>query len=121
MKRKPVTLGEDQGTLIEGAIQAGEFSDRSSAVRHCLREYFANHLVETAALLASHQELDLTDVAEAIDVDRQHLANLVAAIDEDAAPAEVTTYLAEIESEFPSMPSEDEEDTADTSEQEEQQ
>lgn len=99
MKREVVTLREDLGTPIECAIQTGEFSDRGTSVRRCIQENFANHLDDTAELLVSHQDLDRTDIVEALDLNRQHLATIVATIGEEARPTKVTTYLDEVKSE----------------------
>lgn len=103
MRRKPVTLSGDLSQLVNGAILSGEFTGRSAAVRTCVQAYFSNNLVETAALVASHEELDIEDVADVLDTDREQLQNLVGAIDEDAATDELSSYLAAIESEFPNV------------------
>lgn len=100
MKRKPVTLSKDTARLIEGAIAADVFPDRSTAVRQCLRQYFAANLVETAALIATNATLDVTTVATELGVDEQELRQLVAAIDPNRVSGTATSHLEAIESEF---------------------
>lgn len=103
MERKPVTLPDDLAALIEGSIEAGEFSDRSSAVRNCIQVYFTTNLVATAALIASRDDLELSDVADVLDVDRDQLAQQVMAIDPTAVPEKLTPPLSQLEAEFESL------------------
>lgn len=100
MERKPVTLTADLSRLIDGGIHAGEFSGRSAAIRRCLREYFRTHLVETAALLAADDDLDVEAVAEALELDHEHLVDAVTAIDQNREPASTETVLEEIVGDF---------------------
>lgn len=100
MERKPVTLTEDLSRLIDGGIHAGEFSGRSAAIRHSLQEYFRTHLVETAALLAENEDLDVEAVAEVLDLNRERLVNAVTAIDHSREPASPETLLEDIVGSF---------------------
>lgn len=51
MPRTTTTLPDDIHQLIEGSVEAGIFENKSDAIRHVLRDYFADH--EDARLAAS--------------------------------------------------------------------
>jgi Arc/MetJ-type ribon-helix-helix transcriptional regulator len=43
MARTTATIPDDLTDLIEGAVKAGIFENKSDAIRHVLREYFDQH------------------------------------------------------------------------------
>lgn len=100
MERKPVTLTEDLSQLLDGSIQAGEFSGRSAAIRRCLQEYFRDHPIETAALLVADNNLDVEAVAETLDLDHKHLRERIMAIDQSRAPTSTDTVFEDIVGDF---------------------
>ncbi|MDQ2072370.1 UPF0175 family protein [Haloarcula sp. H-GB4] len=51
MPRTTATIPDDLTDLMEGAIKAGIFENKSDAVRHVLREYFDEH--ENARIAAA--------------------------------------------------------------------
>jgi len=51
MPRTTSTIPDDLHQLIEGCVDAGIFENKSDAIRHALREYFAGH--EDARLAAA--------------------------------------------------------------------
>jgi predicted HTH domain antitoxin len=51
MSRTTATIPDDLTDLMEGAVKAGIFENKSDAIRHALRDYFEDH--ENARLAAS--------------------------------------------------------------------
>lgn len=61
MSRTTATIPDDLTTLVEGAIKAGIFENKSDAIRHVLREYFEeNENARFAAAVSLYAEGEIT-------------------------------------------------------------
>jgi predicted HTH domain antitoxin len=61
MSRTTATIPEDLTNLIEGAIRAGIFENKSDAIRHVLREYFEeNQNARVAAAVSLYEDGEIT-------------------------------------------------------------
>lgn len=61
MSRTTATIPEDLTDLMEGAVDAGVFENKSDAIRHVLRVYFEEHPNERdAAAVALYKRGDVT-------------------------------------------------------------
>lgn len=73
MSRTTATIPDDLDRLVQGAVQAGVFENKSDAIRHVLREYFETHEnARVAAAVHSYAsgELSLGDAARLADLNR---------------------------------------------------
>lgn len=73
MERITGTYPNDLDLLIEGAVEAGVFSDKSDALREFVREYLDDHeneRVAAAVALYERERITLGDAARLADVDR---------------------------------------------------
>ncbi|WP_138005236.1 UPF0175 family protein [Halalkalirubrum salinum] len=61
MPRTTSTLPDDLHQLIEGSVDAGIFENKSDAIRHALRDYFAEN--ENARLAAAIHLYDTDQVS----------------------------------------------------------
>lgn len=61
MSRTTATIPDDLTDLMEGAVKAGIFENKSDAVRHVLREYFEqNRNARIAAAVSLYRDEDIT-------------------------------------------------------------
>lgn len=61
MSRTTATIPDDLTDLMEGAVKAGIFENKSDAIRHVLREYFeANQNARTAAAVSLYEDGEIT-------------------------------------------------------------
>lgn len=61
MSRTTATIPDDLTDLMEGAIRAGIFENKSDAIRHVLREYFnENQNARIAAAVSLYQDGEIT-------------------------------------------------------------
>jgi predicted HTH domain antitoxin len=61
MPRTTATIPDDLTDLMEGAIKAGIFENKSDAIRHVLREYFEqNQNARIAAAVSLYEDGDIT-------------------------------------------------------------
>lgn len=57
MSRTTVTIPDDLADLMDGAVKAGIFENKSDAIRHVLREYFEqNQNARIAAAVSLYEE-----------------------------------------------------------------
>jgi len=103
MSRTTATIPEDLTDLMDGAISAGIFENKSDAIRHVLREYFEEHQnarIAAAVALYDSGEITLGTAARLADVNRfemrdilreEEVALRVGPADMDAAREEIET------------------------------
>lgn len=61
MSRTTATIPDDLTDLMEGAVKAGIFENKSDAIRHVLREYFEeNQNARIAAAVSLYEGEDIT-------------------------------------------------------------
>ncbi|AGB16249.1 uncharacterized small protein [Halovivax ruber XH-70] len=61
MSRTTATIPDDLTDLMEGAISAGVFENKSDAIRHVLREYFQeNQETRIASAVSLYDDGDVT-------------------------------------------------------------
>ena len=80
MSRTTATIPDDLTDLIEGAIRAGIFENKSDAIRHVLREYFEqnqNARVAAAVSLYEDGEITLGTAARLADVNRFEMRDIL--------------------------------------------
>jgi len=73
MPRETTTVPDDLARLVEGAVDAGVFQNKSDAMRHALREYFKeneNTRVSAAVRLYDAGDVSLGGAARLADVSR---------------------------------------------------
>lgn len=80
MSRTTATIPEDLTNLMEGAVDAGIFENKSDAIRHVLREYFeANENARIAAAVALYRDeaISLGTAARLADVSRFEMRDIL--------------------------------------------
>lgn len=80
MSRTTATIPDDLTDLMDGAVKAGIFENKSDAIRHVLREYFDEHQnarVAAAVALYSEGEITLGTAARLADVNRFEMRDLL--------------------------------------------
>jgi len=61
MSRTTATIPDDLTDLIDGAVRAGIFENKSDAIRHVLREYFEeNRNARIAAAVSLYEDREIT-------------------------------------------------------------
>lgn len=61
MPRTTATIPDDLTDLMEGAVKAGIFENKSDAIRHVLRDYFSEHeTARTAAAVSLYEDGEIT-------------------------------------------------------------
>lgn len=80
MSRTTATIPDDLDRLVQGAVHAGVFENKSDAIRHVLREYFETH--ENARIAAAvhcyaEGDLSLGDAARLADRNRFEMRDLL--------------------------------------------
>jgi predicted HTH domain antitoxin len=80
MPRTTATIPDDLTDLVEGAVKAGIFENKSDAIRHVLRAYFEeNHNERVAAAVSLYEdgEITLGTAARLADVNRFEMRDLL--------------------------------------------
>jgi predicted HTH domain antitoxin len=80
MSRTTATFPDDLTDLIEGAIAAGIFENKSDAIRHVLRAYFEEHenaRIAAAVSLYEDDEITLGTAARLADVNRFEMRDIL--------------------------------------------
>jgi predicted HTH domain antitoxin len=80
MPRTTATIPDDLTDLVEGAVKAGIFENKSDAIRHVLRAYFEendNERVAAAVSLYEDGEITLGTAARLADVNRFEMRDLL--------------------------------------------
>lgn len=80
MSRTTATIPDDLTDLIEGAVKAGIFENKSDAIRHVLREYFDQHQnarIAAAVALYEEDEVTLGTAARLADVNRFEMRDIL--------------------------------------------
>ncbi|PSP54896.1 hypothetical protein BRC82_07795 [Halobacteriales archaeon QS_1_67_19] len=80
MSRTTATIPDDLTDLMEGAVKAGIFENKSDAIRHVLREYFEeneNARLAAAVSLYEAEEITLGTAARLADVNRFEMRDIL--------------------------------------------
>jgi len=103
MPRTTATIPDDLTALVEGAVSAGIFENKSDAIRHVLRDYFddnQNARIAAAVSLYDDEEISLGTAARLAGVTRFEMRDIlredgielrVGPKDMDAASDEIET------------------------------
>lgn len=95
MEHEALTVSDDQKQLLDGAVAAGVFQSRSSAIREVLAAYFESDIHRTAALVATDDRVNFRDTTALLDVDVEEFADCVMEINPDAVPERLKSHLSE--------------------------
>ena len=80
MSRTTATIPDDLTDLMEGAIRAGIFENKSDAIRHVLREYFEenrNARIAAAVSLYDDEEVTLGTAARLAGINRFEMRDIL--------------------------------------------
>jgi len=80
MSRTTATIPDDLTDLMEGAVKAGIFENKSDAIRHVLREYFEeneNARIAAAVSLYEDEKITLGTAARLADVNRFEMRDIL--------------------------------------------
>lgn len=80
MPRTTATIPDDLTDLVEGAVAAGVFENKSDAIRHVLREYFEenrNDRIAAAVALYESGEVTLGTAARLADCNRFEMRDIL--------------------------------------------
>ncbi|WP_254524365.1 UPF0175 family protein [Natrinema caseinilyticum] len=80
MSRTTATIPDDLTDLMEGAVKAGIFENKSDAIRHVLREYFEeNQNARIAAAVSLYDDGNITmgTAARLADVNRFEMREIL--------------------------------------------
>jgi len=80
MSRTTATIPDDLTDLMEGAVKAGIFENKSDAIRHVLREYFEeneNARIAAAVSLYEDEKITLGTAARLADVNRFEMRDVL--------------------------------------------
>jgi len=80
MSRTTATIPDDLTDLMEGAVKAGIFENKSDAIRHVLREYFEenqNARIAAAISLYADGEITLGTAARLAGVNRFEMRDIL--------------------------------------------
>jgi predicted HTH domain antitoxin len=80
MPRTTATIPDDLTDLMEGAVKAGIFENKSDAIRHVLREYFEenqNARIAAAVSLYETEDITLGTAARLADVNRFEMRDIL--------------------------------------------
>ena len=80
MSRTTATIPDDLTDLMEGAVKAGIFENKSDAIRHVLREYFEEHAnarIAAAVSLYEDESITLGTAARLAGVNRFEMRELL--------------------------------------------
>ncbi len=103
MSRTTATIPDDLTDLMEGAVRAGIFENKSDAIRHVLREYFTenqNARVAAAVSLYSAGDSTLGTAARLAGVNRFEMRDILReeGVELRFGPEDMDTARDEIES-----------------------
>lgn len=80
MSRTTATIPDDLTDLMEGAVRAGIFENKSDAIRHVLRAYFEtnqNARIAAAVSLYEDEEITLGTAARLASVNRFEMRDIL--------------------------------------------
>jgi len=80
MSRTTATIPDDLTNLVDGAVEAGIFENKSDAIRRVLREYFEEHpnaRIAAAVSLYADGEITLGTAARLADVNRFEMRDIL--------------------------------------------
>jgi predicted HTH domain antitoxin len=80
MSRTTATIPDDLTDLVDGAVKAGIFENKSDAIRHVLREYFEenrNARIAAAVSLYEDREITLGTAARLAGVNRFEMRDIL--------------------------------------------
>ena len=80
MSRATATIPDDLTDLVDGAVKAGIFENKSDAIRHVLREYFEenrNARIAAAVSLYEDREITLGTAARLAGVNRFEMRDIL--------------------------------------------
>ena len=80
MSRTTATIPDDLTDLVDGAVKAGIFENKSDAIRHVLREYFdenQNARIAAAVALYDDGKITLGTAARLADVNRFEMRDIL--------------------------------------------
>lgn len=80
MSRTTATIPDDLTDLVDGAVKAGIFENKSDAIRHVLRAYFDEHQnarIAAAVALYEDDEITLGTAARLADVNRFEMRDIL--------------------------------------------
>lgn len=80
MPRTTATIPDDLTDLIEGAVKAGVFENKSDAIRHVLRAYFEEHendRIAAAVALYAEGSITLGTAARLADRNRFEMRDVI--------------------------------------------
>jgi predicted HTH domain antitoxin len=80
MSRTTATIPDDLTDLMEGAVEAGIFENKSDAIRHVLREYFEeneNARIAAAVSLYEDEKITLGTAARLADINRFEMRDIL--------------------------------------------
>ena len=104
MSRTTATIPDDLTHLMEGAVDAGVFENKSDAIRHVLREYFdqnQNARIAAAVSLYEDEQITLEAAAHLARRNRFEMRDILRAegVDLRFGPEDMGAATAEIETE----------------------
>ena len=102
MSRTTATIPDDLTDLVDGAIKAGIFENKSDAIRHVLREYFEeneNARIAAAVSLYEDGEITLGTAARLAGVNRFEMRDILReeSIELRFGPDDMSTVREDIE------------------------
>lgn len=102
MARTTATIPDDLTDLMEGAIKAGIFENKSDAIRHVLREYFKenrNARISAAVSLYRDGEITMGTAARLAGVNRFEMRDVLReeGVELRVGPEDMTAARDEIE------------------------
>ncbi|MFB6175755.1 MAG: UPF0175 family protein [Halobaculum sp.] len=102
MPRTTATIPDDLTDLVDGAVMAGIFENKSDAIRHVVREYFeANENARIAAAVSLYEagEITLGTAARLADRSRLEMRDVLReeGVELRLGPEDMETARAEIE------------------------
>lgn len=102
MSRTTATIPEDLTDLVDGAVEAGIFENKSDAIRHVLREYFEEHpnaRIAAAVSLYESGRITLGTAARLADVNRFEMRDILReeGVELRVGPVDMATAQADID------------------------
>lgn len=102
MSRTTATIPDDLTDLVDGAVEAGIFENKSDAIRHVLREYFEEHpnaRIAAAVSLYEEGRISLGTAARLADVDRFEMRDILLeeGVELRIGPGDMATAQADID------------------------
>lgn len=102
MSRTTATIPDDLTDLMDGAIKAGIFENKSDAIRHVLREYFEEHpnaRIAAAVSLYENDRISLGTAARLADCNRFEMRDVLReeGVELRIGPKDMATAKADVE------------------------